>query len=546
MMLVSHVYCWVFTFLLLQIFSYIGCNKEDYTITTQNVMAQVGLCVYIPCTFTIDRNKEIGPSDKGFWKINDRSEGIVASTDNPSGRMFFTGNISDRDCSLLINDVLQSDQNIHFFRFEGKVMFNYKTNMSSLTVTDLTDKPEISVGTLEANKEANVTCKSPGVCAGKAPDFTWTSQHGVSSNYNNSYPNRTSIHFSIFTFTPARIDNGKTLGCKVTFPSSKAVTQETITLNVEYPPNVTITTKGGVRDNTFIVKEGDSTQMNCTVDSNPTAEITWLVENEKKEESNGQWLIYNLTNISLSDAGKYLCKGKNNLGSFEKDINIIVHYPPRTPNINCVTTEDCRIGEEHMIYIMEDTTLTLACTTKSLPEASLTWILPGSNNTKYSVAQGHLSFNKVSLSDEGQFTCVASNIYGMSNFSIIMKVTPQPRSDTGIITAISCVVVIVFLLIGGVLVVHFFRKKKLSKKSEDKKEMNADDSSVIYATSDVHIYGYQSNDNEANSVYSEPKDNNSSVYMNVEDIHYATIDFSKLKPRNAPKNIEIEFAEIKM
>ncbi|XP_069599037.1 sialic acid-binding Ig-like lectin 10 [Ranitomeya imitator] len=438
--------------------------------------------------------------------------------------MFFTGKISDRDCSLLINDVLKSDQNIYFFRFEGKKQFSYKTNMSSLTVTDLTDKPEISVGTLEAGKEANVTCKSPGVCAGTAPSFTWTGQHGESSNYNDSYPNRTSIHFSNFTFTPARSDNGKSLGCKVAFQSSKAVTQETITLNVEYPPNVTITTKGGelmykinlkedlspnfvfvhtqnfvndhlinqcwtglldnqilkmnsflyettglivdqmtffkggVSNNTFIAKEGDSAQINCTVDSNPIAEITWLVENEKKEAITGQWLIYNLTNISPSDAGKYLCKGKNNLGSFKKNIDIVVHYAPRTPNIKCVTTEDCRIGEEHMIFIMEDSTLTLACTTKSLPEASLTWIPPCSNNTKYSVAQGHLSFNKVSLSDEGQFTCVASNIYGMSNSSIIIKVTPQPRSDTGTITAVSCVVVIVFLLIGGVLVVHFFRK----------------------------------------------------------------------------------------
>ncbi|XP_073511868.1 Schwann cell myelin protein-like isoform X2 [Phyllobates terribilis] len=432
------------------------------------------------------------------------------------------------------------------FRLEAVVTTNsYNYNpKSNVRVTDLTDKPEISVGTLVAGKEATATCRSPGVCAGTAPDFTWPGQDGVSTSYNNSFPNRTRIYFSNFKFKPSRNDNGKTLVCKVAFLSNTAVTEQTIKLNVEYPPDVIITMKGGVRDNAFIVKEGESAQINCTVDSNPISNITWFVENEKKEPIHGQWLIYNLTNISLSDAGKYSCTGKNNLGSSKKNIDITVYYAPRTPNINCATTEDCSIDEEHMVYITEDTTSTLVCTAKSLPEASLSWKSPGPN-TKYSVAEGHLTFNKAALSDEGQFTCVASNSYGMSNSSIIIKVIPQRRNNTEIITAVSCVVVFVLLLIGGVLVVYYFRKKRLPKKSEDKKEMNADDSSVIYANSEVHIYGNQTKEPGTNSVYSEPGDNDSSVYMNFDDIHYTSIDFSKLKPTNAPKHIETVYAQIK-
>ncbi|XP_077116173.1 sialic acid-binding Ig-like lectin 13 [Ranitomeya variabilis] len=545
MMLVSHVNCWVLTFLLLQMFSYVGCKAEDYTINAPSVTAQDGLCAYISCTFTKPSDVSI---EKCIWfRINPTKQIVASTKNNPSSRIFFTGDVNKGDCSLMINDVEKSDESNYLFRMEAVTSgdsYNYEPT-PKVTVTDLTDKPEISVGTLEAGKEANVTCKSPGVCAGTAPGFTWTGQHGVSSNYSNSYSNRTSIYFSNFTFTPARIDNGKSLECKVTFPSSKAVTQETITLNVTFPPDVNITIKGGVRDNTFTVKEGDSAQMNCTVDCNPIAEITWFVGNEKKEALNGQWLTYNLTNISLSDAGKYSCTGKNNLGISKKNIDLIVYYAPRTPNIKCVMTEDCSIFEEHMVKIKEDTTSTLVCTAKSLPEASLSWIPPGSNNTKYSVAHGFLTFNKVALSDEEQFTCVARNIYGTSNSSVIIKVTPQPRNDTGIVTAISCVVVIVLLVIAGALVVYYFRKKKLSKKSEDKKEMNVDDSSVIYANSEVHIYGNQTKETGTNLVYSEPEDNNTSEYMNVDDIHYATIDFSKLKPTNAPKNIEIEYAEIK-
>ncbi|XP_073511869.1 sialic acid-binding Ig-like lectin 13 isoform X1 [Phyllobates terribilis] len=545
MLLFSLEYCWVLTFLVLQKLDIGGCRcveDKDYIVHAPPIVtAQVGLCVHIPCRFTVASNIKVEPFNKGLWKKEKPKEEVVASSDDPSRQMFFTGKITDKNCSFLINDVQKSDENSYYFRFEGSKLWSYKCTKPKLTVTDLTDKPEISVGTLVAGKEATATCRSPGVCAGKAPDFIWTGQAGNTSNYNNSYPNRTRIYFSNFKFTPSRNDNGKPLVCRVAFLSNTAVTEQTMKLNVEYLPDVIITTKGGVRDNTFIVKEGDSAQINCTVDSNPIAEITWKVENEEKEAIKGQWLIYNLANISLSDAGKYLCTGKNHLGSTNKTIDIIVHYAPRTPNINCVTTEDCSISEEHMVYVMEDSALALACITKSLPEASLSWILPDPNNTKYITVQGHLSFNKVALSDEGQLTCVASNIYGMSNSSIIIKVTPQPRNNTWIITAVSCAVVIVVLFIGGVLIVYFFRKKKLSKKSEDKKEMNADDSSVIYANSEVHICGNPTKETGTNSVYSEPEDNNSFGYMNVEDIHYATIDFSKLKPKNAPKYIDNEY-----
>ncbi|XP_073426714.1 sialic acid-binding Ig-like lectin 13 isoform X2 [Dendrobates tinctorius] len=462
MMLFSHEYCWVLTFLVLQMWN-IGCKVQGYSMNAPSVTAQDGLCAYISCTFTKPSDVSI---DKCLWyRINPgAAKEIVASTkNNPSSRIFFTGDVNKGDCSLIINDVEKNDEANYQFRLEAvkpKDNFNYGTT-PKVTVTDLKEKPEISVGTLVAGKEATVTCRSPGVCAGTAPGFTWTGQYGESLNYNNSYSNLTSIYFSNFTFTPARIDNGKSLECKVAFLSNTAVTQQTIKLNVEYPPDVIITFKGGLGDNTFIVKEGDSAQINCTVDSNPIAEITWFMGNDKKEAMNRQWIIYNLTNVTLNDAGKYSCTGKNNLGSSEKNIDITVYYAPRTPNINCATTQ------------------------------------------------------------------------------------AQPRSDSGIIIAVTCVVVIVLLLIAGTLVMYYFRKKKLSKKSEDKKEMNADDSSVIYANSEVHIYGNQTQETGTNSVYSVPEDNNTSEYMNFDDIHYATIDFSKLKRTNAPKGTEINYAEIK-
>ncbi|XP_066463155.1 sialic acid-binding Ig-like lectin 16 [Eleutherodactylus coqui] len=648
--------CLFFTFLMLQIWD-IGCQTNKYVISVpEEVTAQVGLCVHIPCSFTVPSYVEINELADGFWYREKWSQHkVVASNkDNSRGRFFFTGDVSSRDCSLFINDIQESDDSYYYFRLEDSVQYSYWKIKPHLKVTGLTDKPEISVGKLVAGEKATITCKSPGICAGSAPDITWNGKHGEKLPFSNSYPNSTSIYFSNFTFTPTKEDNGSPLTCIVAFRQYMAVTQQIINLNVEYPPDVTITIRepfprslppqsvhrsspASATSDTFIVKEGDSKMIDCMVDSNPLAVITWFVGGElKKGPTNESTLIYSLKNISLNDAGKYLCTGRNDHGSSTKTIEIIVHYPPRPPNIICRTTEDCIMDKQRMIYILENSTLSLLCTAESLPEASLSWKVSGPSTNRSGV-NGHLTLHNVSLSDDGQFTCVASNNYGKSVALANIKVTYKPRTVTGknsscrdhgghtecaciiqssptadiqwninekvyssnhsdkelniftvkvnavtnstlilksswvnirtvrcmssnkhgrlellllegnigIIAAISCVTVVVLLLIGGFVVMHHIRKKKLAMKPEDKKEINADDCSVIYSNSEVHIYGNQMTKIGTGSVDSVQDDSDTCSYMNVEDVEYTTINFSKLEAKNAVENDEIEYAEVK-
>ncbi|XP_040276528.1 sialic acid-binding Ig-like lectin 16 isoform X2 [Bufo bufo] len=643
MILFSLEYYLVLTFLILQIRDN-GCEANGYQITVSGEFrAQAGLCVHVPCTFTSART--ISRSARGLWYRPRSSEELVASTTwRPEGRMFFTGEVWKGDCSLFINDVRQNDGNSYQFRLEDDEMknrYNYFNVIPRLTVTGLTDKPEVSVEKLVAGKMATVTCRSPGTCAGSAPHITWNRKNGDLWNYLNNYPNKTSTYFSNITFTPTKDDNRSPLVCRVDFLENTAVTEQTIILNVEYPPDVTITIEAGDTNDTFIVKEGDTKMINCLVDSNPVAEITWFVGDEaKRGPTSGSTLVYSLHNISLSDAGKYWCSGQNDHGTSNRTIQIIVHYPPRTPNIICTATKDCTVVKQQMIYVLEKSTISLLCTAESLPEASLSWATsgPSTNQTK---VNGLLTLSNVSLSDEGQFTCEATNNYGKSLSLVNIKVTYKPRTVTGkisscwsyggfvecaciiqsfptaniewdiddnlypsnhnnkelnistvtvnamtnstliltssranirtiqcivsnkhgqlklllldytqssantvMITSVSCVVVIVLLLFGGFLVMHHFRKN-LSKKPEDKMEINADDCSVIYSNSDVHLYGNQKMENGTNSINSVLDNSDTSLYMNFGDVQYATINFSNLKPKNAPETMEIEYAEIK-
>ncbi|XP_075695151.1 sialic acid-binding Ig-like lectin 16 [Rhinoderma darwinii] len=650
------------TLLVLQIWD-IGCVDLAYIIIAPSeVTAQAGLCVHIPCQFTVRNPLTVNTSANGFWYRPYSAQELVAwNKDSPRRRMFFTGEVSNRDCSLFINDVQTNDNNTYQFRLEDVIKYNYYNIRPRLKVTGLTDKPEISVGKLVAGKEATVTCKSPGTCAGSAPAITWSGKDGSSLNYFNSYPNDTSSYFSNITFTPSKEDNNLPLVCNVIFLQNTATTEQSINLNVEYPPDVIITIRDPVpkyspprtgppgspagatsEDFTFPVVEGDTKMINCTVDSNPIAKITWFVGDDVKEgPTDGPTLIYWLDNISLSDAGKYLCLGKNDHGTSNRTIYIIVHYPPRTPNIICPTTKDCTIDDQHMIYIKEESTFSLLCTAESLPEASLSWKTSGPSNNQTEV-NGHLTLYYLSISDEGKFTCIASNNYGKSMSSVNIKVTYKPKTVTGknsscweheshiecvcviqsfptadiewnidgklyssnhsdkelyiftmtinavtnstltlkssrtdiksiqcmssnkhgrldqllleytksgynieIISAISCIVVIVVLFIGGFLAMHHFRKKRLAQKPEDKKEINGDNCSVVHTNSEEDIYGNQQTEIGTNSVCTVQDSSDASLYMNLEDVQYATIHFSKLKPKIASENIEVEYAEIK-
>ncbi|XP_075135299.1 sialic acid-binding Ig-like lectin 16 [Leptodactylus fuscus] len=433
-MTISSFQCLVLTFLILQIQD-IGCEHEDYRVhvSTDNT-AQHGLCVHIPCRFTVPSDRPVTSSAKGFWYRPQSFVELVASnSDNPRRRMFFTGDVSKRDCSLFINDVQTGDRDYYQFRlqdYEDSHLYSYYNNRPYLRVTGLTDKPEISVGKMVAGKEATITCKSPGVCAGTAPVIKWDGRSGKIHDFNNKYQNFTSVYFSNITFTPSKKDHGLPLVCRVSFLGNTATTNQRINLNVEYPPDMTITV--GATDYTFIFKEGEDKMMNCVVDSNPYSQITWFVGDEmKKGPSHGGSLVYRLNKLSLGDAGTYLCMGSNDHGTSNKTIEVIVHYPPRTPNIICQMAKDCAIDTfQRVIYVLENTTFSLLCTAESLPEASLSWVKFVWSATQIGV-KGRLTFTNVSLRDEGQFKCIASNEWGQSGALVNIKVTYKPRTVTG-------------------------------------------------------------------------------------------------------------------
>ncbi|XP_044138572.1 sialic acid-binding Ig-like lectin 12 [Bufo gargarizans] len=306
--------------------------------TSPSVTVQRGLCVHVPCSFTVPSDVQLSISTTGTWfKIFNEygATGTAVTSKNNlkhqsyNRRFFLTGNVSSGDCSYSIEDPLPADEGRYYFRVEdGPVKFTYQ-DIQPVNVTDLTDKPTISSTRLVEGEKVILTCTSPGRCRMITPQITWEGpMTGIRQRmYDVTYGDGSRTFHSSITFTPRKSHNNSTLFCRVTFKSN-FTTVEKRTLNVKHSLSMKITMEGADTDNITAVnvKDGDSITMKCIVDSNPEASITWYKEDiEVQRTISDRTVTLTLSNITQSDAGRYRCSAENDHGAAHRTVEIIYH-----------------------------------------------------------------------------------------------------------------------------------------------------------------------------------------------------------------------------
>uniref|UniRef100_A0A6I8R800 Ig-like domain-containing protein n=1 Tax=Xenopus tropicalis TaxID=8364 RepID=A0A6I8R800_XENTR len=312
----------------------VGCQ---YTINVpERVEVQKGLCVHIPCNFTVPQDIILFPKAIGIWF---RDTERVAAAGGKS-RLALTGNVSAGDCSILIREAKVRDTGKYKFRLEGPTKNTYTNIQPDIMVTGswkVSQKPYISPARrMVAGEEVTLSCTAPDWCAGTAPSFTWKGTISTNNTRNGALLHPyTATYMSNITFTPSRQDHNTSLVCTVTHGQVLANTN--IILDVEYPPSMNITIPGyeGVltqENKQVAVREGDSLDIRCAVTSNPTANITWsredgIILNTAMDTG----LSLALQNISLHDDTTYRCLAWNSHGSTDGSITISVESFPKQP-----------------------------------------------------------------------------------------------------------------------------------------------------------------------------------------------------------------------
>ncbi|XP_026040653.1 vascular cell adhesion protein 1-like isoform X6 [Astatotilapia calliptera] len=414
------------------------------TLSEQELTAEAGLCVVIPCSFTTA--DEFTPKHTVWYKCEasqhrcSEPDIIFHSNKNTEkkAQAEFEGRVSrlepdvtQKNCSIIINDLKESDSGSYQLRVTGELNgkqdgFTFIPRVT-VSVKGLNLKPTVMIPTLTEGQQATLTCTAPGLCSGSVPQITWT-WRGAGGTESYITGNSTAFktegltpftqrHVSTLTFNPSSENHNTNVTCKVHF-IGKIMKEETLGLNVNYMKKFQIT---GITT----VKEGDNLNLTCSVESFPPSLILWSklgsVTNLHNDTGSAKLAIQNVT---TEDSGQYICTATHLDTTMTSYVNVTVTYT-RRPWIIGNTT------------VKEGDVLNLTCNVESVPPSLVVWSKLGSNTNLHSdTGSAKLAVLNVTTEDSGQYICTAkymnTTLKDKFNITVIYKRKPQIIGNTTI------------------------------------------------------------------------------------------------------------------
>nr|XP_012421180.1 PREDICTED: sialic acid-binding Ig-like lectin 10 isoform X4 [Odobenus rosmarus divergens] len=516
------------------------------------VMVQEGLCVRVPCTLSYpERGWMEDTPALGYWFLagTDSSVGRPVATNDqnravrtvPQDRFQLVGDPQKWSCSLLIKEAQMEDSAPYFFRVErGRhVQYNFVKNPFYLQVTG---------------------------------------------------PRPTSSSFSVLTLTPRPQDHGTHLTCRVDFSRKGVSTERTVRLNVAYAPKDLVISVS--RANTSALEppahsphleaeKGQFLRLHCAADSQPPATLSWALEDRVLLRSHPQGsgtLELVLPGLKPGDSGCYTCRAENRLGSQSRTLDLSVQYAPEnlrvmTLHANRTVLENLRNGTS--LPVLEGQSLRLLCVTHSNPPARLSWVLGGQTLSPFQPADpGILELPQIQMEHEGDLTCQAQNTLGSQHVSLHLSVVYKGLISKAFADGTFLGIGIMTLLFLCLLLVMKTLKKKQTQAGTPPRPRATRRSTILdyinvfpnprplaqnrKATPSspsqapppgAHSLEFKKNQKELHVVaHTCPRPKSfsqaSESENNQEELHYATLHFSGLRPWE-PKDTYSEYADIK-
>ncbi|KAG8556198.1 hypothetical protein GDO81_017962 [Engystomops pustulosus] len=247
------------------------------------------------------------------------------------------------------------------------------------------------------------------------PFITWAKETQLISPFSQRHNILPSGSMKIFE---SRVTDTGTYTCVATNIAGN-ITQ-TVKLNVHVPPKIQ---KG---PKIIRAKLHQSFEINCASNGIPLPKTTWFKDG-KILEVNDQLkdTTIRVHSAELSDAGLYTCIASNVIGQDDANVTVEIRAPPTLSNLEPPydKTNQERISNQWVAF---------PCPAKGTPKPVIKWLHnnkeltgaePGLNITKDGTL---LIINSLTLYDNGEYKCVATNEAGLAEKKYNLKVHDPP------------------------------------------------------------------------------------------------------------------------
>ncbi|XP_077945716.1 basement membrane-specific heparan sulfate proteoglycan core protein isoform X7 [Gasterosteus aculeatus] len=229
---------------------------------------------------------------------------------------------------------------------------------------------------------------------------------------------------SVVTITNARPMNHGAYRCVAS--NLFGITQSIVSLVVKESPVATVTPVGPLR-----IRVGEPINLECQASGEPRPSVSWhrLDRNRKTiltspvpMESNA---VMQILVARREDSGTYICTARNNEGSTETRVEVIVEGGSQVPAVPRASVP------EALMVVVEGQTATLRCEAHGFPSPTITWSkLRSPLPWRHKVVNNSLVLPAVGRQDSGEYICTATNNMGTTEVTVMLDVETPPYATS--------------------------------------------------------------------------------------------------------------------
>ncbi|XP_069382460.1 basement membrane-specific heparan sulfate proteoglycan core protein isoform X25 [Paralichthys olivaceus] len=229
---------------------------------------------------------------------------------------------------------------------------------------------------------------------------------------------------SVMTISSAHPVNHGAYRCVASNPFG--ITHTIVSLIVKESPVATVTPVGPVR-----IRVGEPINLECQASGEPRPSVSWhrLDSNRKTMLSSPVPMESNAVMQILvarpEDSGTYVCTARNNEGSTETKVEVLVEGGSQVPSVPRASVP------EPLMIVVEGQTATLRCEAHGFPSPTITWSkLRSPLPWRHKIVNSSLVLPSVGRQDSGEYICRATNNMGTTEVTIMLDVETLPYATS--------------------------------------------------------------------------------------------------------------------